>query len=151
MNKKAIELSINFLVIIIISVVVFTLGTRFIYNLASETTKLGKLTLDELDKRIEDLSCQGSERVCISRNRKVISKGDFSVFGLKIINILEGKNFNYKISSSAALDKSGNSMSGTLPYLPRDARTVNIAKNDKVEVGIGIEVWGCGRKNEDRG
>ena len=65
-NKKAaVELSLNFLVVLIISIVLFGFGVIFIRNLFSQATDLRDLTLEELDDRIADLICEGTDRVCI--------------------------------------------------------------------------------------
>ena len=97
LNKRAIELSLNFIIIIIISIVIFGFGVRFIYNLSSQANELRDLTFDDLDKKIGNLVCEGSERVCIGIDRKTIDKGKFDVFGAKILNILAAENFEVRL------------------------------------------------------
>ena len=98
MNKNGIELSLNFLVVLIISIVLFGFGVRFISRLSSEATQLQDLTLGELDERIGNLVCEGSDRVCIGIDRKTIKRTKFDVFGLKIINILDSQNFDVAVT-----------------------------------------------------
>ena len=65
LNKRGIELSLNFLVVLIISIVIFGFGVKFIYNLSSQATDLQQLTIGDLDERIGNLACEGSDRVCV--------------------------------------------------------------------------------------
>ena len=50
--KKAIELSLNFLVTVIIAVAILVLGVKFINDIAGEATELESLTADQLIKRL---------------------------------------------------------------------------------------------------
>ena len=93
MNKKGIELSVNFLVTIIIALVIFGFGVKFVYNLASGASEMESLTTDDLDERIGDLLCESADKVCIGVNRKVIPRGEFDVFGIKVINVVEKIDF----------------------------------------------------------
>ena len=73
-SKKGIELSLNFIVILIISIILFGFGVRFISRLTSEATNLQELTINELDEKIGNLVCEGSERICIGIDRKTIKR-----------------------------------------------------------------------------
>ena len=139
-DKKGVELSINFIVIIVISIIVFFFGARFIYKLASEATEIQQLTADELDERIGSLLCEGSQKVCLGIDRKLIKRGELGIFGLKIINIGLSQNFEIKVSESGAYTKKGAQIANNLLYLPKDPRTVYIQRNDDAQIGIGIEV-----------
>src|SRR3989338_6289461 len=97
-NKKAIELSLNFIIIIILSIIISEFGIRFISKLSTQAIELQEITTSELDERIGNLVCEGSDRVCVGIDRKTIRRTKFDVFGIKIINILEGQNFDIIIS-----------------------------------------------------
>ncbi|MBU90563.1 hypothetical protein CMO94_03385, partial [Candidatus Woesearchaeota archaeon] len=107
MNKKGIELSVNFLVTIIIALVIFGFGVKFVYNLASGASEMESLTTDDLDERIGDLLCESADKVCIGVNRKVIPRGEFDVFGIKVINVIETAKFRVVIEPRARIDKQG--------------------------------------------
>src|SRR3989338_10725537 len=102
-NKKAIELSLNFMVILIISIIIFGFGIRFISKLSSEAIDLTEITIDDLDERISDVVCEGSDRVCIGRERMTIRKKEVDIFGLKILNILDSQNFDIEVNPSSPL------------------------------------------------
>lgn len=150
-NKRGIELSVNFLVIIIISLVIFGFGIYFISRLSSSATELGDLTLGELDKRIGDLICEGSARVCIGIERQIIKRAKLGVFGLKILNLDDAQQFEVTVlpsnpigydSSNQPIQKTG-SFRGLLiiPSLyTSPGRAVQIDKNEQETIGIGVQV-----------
>jgi len=141
-NKKAIELSLNFMVILIISIIIFGFGVRFISRLSSEAIDLTRITEEELDERIGNLVCEGSDRVCIGIDRKTIKRTKFDVFGLKILNVLDNPRFDIVVSrptpsgytkSKAAIQTDG------LIWNPK-SRSVFIEKDEENNLGIGVQV-----------
>ena len=141
-NKKAIELSLNFIIIIILSIIIFGFGVRFISKLSTQAIELQEITTSELDERIGNLVCEGSDRVCVGIDRKTIRRTKFDVFGVKIINILEGQNFDIIISrpSPSGYTKSKQPIDADgLIWNPK-ARSVLIDKNEEKILGIGIQV-----------
>jgi hypothetical protein len=84
--KKGFELSVNFIVIIIISLVVFVGGIVFtnkFFNLASDY----KDTLDkDTEQQIENLLNDGS-KVAIAFEKKKVVRGSSAIFGLGINNV----------------------------------------------------------------
>lgn len=143
LNKKAIELSINFIVILIISIVIFGFGIAFISKLSEHATELQDMTLSELDEKIGNLVCEGSDRVCIGVERKTIPRTKFDVFGVKILNILDNKNFDIIVSPSSPIgykkDKTPITNSPNLSINPA-SRSIEIEKNEERTIGIGIQV-----------
>lgn len=145
MNKKAIELSINFIVIIIISLVVFSFGVRYIYQLGSEANKLKDMAVEELDRKIGSLACEGSERVCLGIGTKTIKKGHFDVFGLRITNVLDDNyEFNIEVNSSTIVyTKKGEEIisdENKLPKLKYRTEPFLIKQNEESDLGIGVEI-----------
>lgn len=150
-GRRGIELSLNFLVIIIISIVVFAFGVRFIYNLSSQAMELKDITTSELDEKIGNLVCEGSDRVCIGTDRKTISVKKFDTFGLKIINILNSQHFLIKVTPSNPMGytksnqpiQASSSFNG-LEIAPlvysNPGRDVLLQKNEEKVFGIGIQV-----------
>lgn len=152
LNKKAIELSVNFIVILIISIIIFGFGIKFIYDLSSQAADIQKMTIKELDGKISNIICEGAERVCIGTDRKTIQRGKIDFFGLKITNILEpaasanGQYFEIAVfppSDSLGIKKDKSPIPRTEPHLiinPPEARSIFIPQNEEQEMGIGIQV-----------
>jgi len=107
MNKKAIELSINFIVIIIISVVIFSGGII----LSNKMFKGAQDVLEELDSqsaaRIEALLDDGA-RVAMPFKSKDVARGESAVFGVGILNVLATTDFKMTVSFNEAYDESDN-------------------------------------------
>ena len=141
-NKKAIELSLNFIVILIISIIIFGFGVRFISKLSSQATELQDLTIGELDDRIGNLVCEGSDRVCIGIDRKTIKRTKFDVFGVKIVNILDSQHFIVAVSRPTPSGYTKNKAeipNDDLVWNPKE-RDIPIDKNEEKNIGIGIQV-----------
>jgi len=118
----------------------FFFGAKFIYNLASEANQLQKLSLDELDNRIEGLICSGSEKVCLGIDRKVIKRGNLDIFGLKIINVIDTRDFEVIVSSSGGFNNDKSPITSNLIIFPETRPIDDLIRNGEIEVGIGIEV-----------
>ena len=100
MNKKGIQLSVNFLVVIILGLVILGLGTSLFYKLIS-TSKDIVLDVDkQTEERLERMMQTGG-LVVISDVTKNIKAGEFADFYLGITNehsILE--EFNIIVTES---------------------------------------------------
>jgi len=96
-GKKGIELSINFIVMLIITLAVFGMGLV----LANKFFGEAKNIQEELDYKTEQeiLSILDSgERVSIPINQKDIRKGKSEVFGLGVLNIIgTGESFSITV------------------------------------------------------
>ena len=138
-SKKSIELSLNFIIVIIISITIFGFGVLFISRLSSSATDLTKLTTSQLDEQISNIACGGYERVCISPEKKEIQREKFGVFGIKLFNIKSTENFEISIIPSTALNKNGLPITNSLTIKPH-SRQVDIKQNEEKIVGIGIGV-----------
>ncbi len=68
MNKKAIQLSINFIVMLIIAIVIFAFGINFIYNLLSSAEEMKDITLEDIDNRISNLMCGANKIICLDKD-----------------------------------------------------------------------------------
>ncbi len=141
-NKKGIELSMNFIVVIILSIVIFGFGIQFISRLFTQGTDITKMSESELDEKIRNIVCEGSERVCIADESIRVGRKRIGYFGIKIFNILEGQNFDIAVSrpnpSGYRRDKS-EIYSDNLVWFPQQ-RTVYIGANEERKIAVGIEV-----------
>jgi len=145
MNKKAIALSVNFLVIIILSLVIVGLSIYFFTNILTKAKSLASYTQEELDKRIESIQCEGL--VCIPLNFKKIYPGKFTIFGMKIFN-------DYNDDKTFFLEKVCSGTSPGSETLICD-ENLNILTYDKVKIpaktekriAIGVEA----KKNAEPG
>ena len=141
-NKKAIELSMNFIVILIISIVIFAFGIRFIYKLVSDTQDFASMTFSQLDDQISSLICESSDRVCIAGDQKEVRRDQIAVFGIRIVNVLDSQNFDIVVTRPApgGFTKNNKEIYGDkIEWKPR-TRNVYISANNEMKVGVGIYV-----------
>jgi len=85
-NKKAVELSMNFLVMVILSIVVLSMGIVFVTRLFSEAAKIPDSLNQKTETEIARLLSSG-ERTAIYPGEITIPRGKADVFGLGILNI----------------------------------------------------------------
>lgn len=145
MNKKAVELSINFLVIVVISITVLGLGIKLLYDLYGGAVEMRDISLEDIDKQIENLMCEGTESVCISKDSQTIRRGDLGIFGIKIINLV-GSNTDFSITATPKkLIKKGGGEEpppfSNVECLPEcsNSRTETIPNHEEKDIAIGIK------------
>ena len=152
MNKRAVELSINFLVIVIISIVVLGLGLNLLYNLYEGSVEIRDVSLEDIDKQIGALVCEGTESACIGKDTQTIKRGDLSIYGLKILNLVNSPTTDFEITATPTklITKSGGEE--TPPFsdvacVTTCTRTETIPNHGEKDIAIGIKV----DKNADSG
>ncbi|MEA3430380.1 MAG: hypothetical protein U9R08_03850 [Nanoarchaeota archaeon] len=133
MKKGAIELSMNFLVLLVIALVVFGMSIWFIVNIYQ---KASDIDAGDIDAQIQQISC-GNQKVCLSSSSKTLIAGKWSkenVITLKIVNVLgSDKNFQILVEPVRAIDTNR-----------------NIIDDNRV-VHISPEEWFLVKNNDDVG
>ena len=87
-KRAAIELSANFLVVIIIAVVILSLSFALFKNILNKTGKTTDVLDERIKKQIENLLLNSGERVVLPINRGETSPNGALVFGLGVTNVL---------------------------------------------------------------
>ncbi|MFC1728607.1 hypothetical protein ACFLZ7_04040 [Nanoarchaeota archaeon] len=95
-SKKGMQLSINFIVILIIAIAVFGFGITFVGKFFEGASQLKENLDADTEKRIESLLNTG-EQVAIPINSKTIEIGKSDVFGVGVLNVL-GSTQEFKIN-----------------------------------------------------
>ena len=138
MNRKAITLSINFLVIIILSLVIVSLSIYFFTTILTKAKSLASYTQEELDKKIESIQCEGL--VCIPINYKKIHPGEFTIFGMKIFNDAESEaKFNLASSCSGVSAENMQSINCNKSINILTHKQVQIPARSEKRIAIGVE------------
>ncbi|MBW2974967.1 hypothetical protein KY366_04585 [Candidatus Woesearchaeota archaeon] len=108
MNKKsALQLSVSFIVIIIICLVVFISSIYIVRRFFTHAEDIKRIYDERAEKEIERLLDDGS-RVAIPFDRKTIVNGDFNTFGIGVLNMLgtgPSNKFMINISFNKAYDR----------------------------------------------
>jgi len=111
-RKGAIGLSVNVLVILIISVVILGFGISFLYTLMAKGTEFE----EDIDKKtmleLERLLMSEGEKVALPLNKIQLFRGDSHVFGVGVLNIkksVAGKsNFRIVVTPDVFIDAEDN-------------------------------------------
>lgn len=96
MSKKAIQLSLNFLVITIISIVIFGMGIYLMNKFLGHADDTVFQWEERQKKEIEDLLSQGKV-VAIPFDSKTIQQKKSDSFGVGIMNILDESPVDFRI------------------------------------------------------
>ncbi|MBW2984232.1 hypothetical protein KY361_03900 [Candidatus Woesearchaeota archaeon] len=150
MNKKGIELSVNFLVTIILAITIFVFGIMFARNLLGGAEDITRMSEEDLDAKMDDLMCPGDERVCFGVRTKTAKRGELVIFGIRILNVLDDpKEFIIEVNAIGAILKGERDITNLpnlvifksvkpLAVLP-ERRTETIDTNDDMKIGVGIQ------------
>ncbi len=143
MNKKAIELSVNFIVMLILAIVVFGFGLFFVRKVFTEAGAIKAQLSDDAEKRVELLLDRG-ERVAFPITNKDVAAGDVAIFGLGILNVRDiTTTFDVNIACTVAIypneKEISNGCSGTWTF-PIDS--FDLKKNEKKVIPIVIQAQG---------
>jgi hypothetical protein len=101
--RKAVELSVNFIVTIIIAIVVFAAGLYLLGKTRSQVSGLIDDNDAAVQKMIEDIECSGGQYACIGTREKSIVAGKAEYFTVKLFNNRDSETlFNITITPLSA-------------------------------------------------
>jgi hypothetical protein len=139
-NKRGIELTVNFFVIMIISLVILGMGI-YLVSLFFTTTEEVKTNLDIQTERHIQRILIGGERVAIPINEKEIRRGKGDIFGLGILNILgETKNFTINIEDGPFITTTNEISNPSVNIIHLPSQTKEILNNEQKIFGIPVRV-----------
>ena len=150
MNKRGLELSVNFIVMLIIAIVVFGFAITLSYRLYRGSTDMTIKIDQQTEMRMEALLDDGS-LVVIPFEKKTIPRGKLGVFGVGVLNALNRFDIEpFMITLNDILgylaikgiDKDGGDIANPESYITPlyDANTIDIPNNDRHKYAIGVEV-----------
>lgn len=138
-NKRGIELSINFIVMLIMAIAVFAGGLVFAGKFFSQAEKIRGNMDSQTEKQIEKLLDSGSP-VVIPINTKEIFRSKYDTFG---VGVMASDNGKYMLTaqpkSAYKADKSSitDSFSNWMEYQPSE---LELKKNEKGKFLIIVRV-----------
>lgn len=144
-NKRGIELSINFLVAIILAIVVFGMGLYIANMIFGGGTDIVNKNWDDFDKEVGELSCYASDNVCIHIKSVNAERGSFKTLAVTVKNGLrEMKQFRLIVANTRYIDPTGESHTTGFEKLNLfgldTGRIETLDKSEKKTFGIGVDV-----------
>lgn len=140
MNKKGVELSVNFIVVVILCLVAMGFGIRFVADMIGKGNEFVKLQLSpnvekELDYLLEN------DPVAIFPNSPQASRGKQSQFGVGIMNIVDETSFRLNISVKAGYTSENDEIKYDLSKFSFDYfNTTTIAKGVSYKGAVVVSV-----------
>jgi hypothetical protein len=138
-NKKGIELSINFIVMLILAIAVFAGGLVFTSKFFSHAEKVRGSLDSQTERQIEKLLDSGSP-VVIPINTKEIHKKNHDTFGVGVLADTNGKySLHTEFADAFRKDKSDIDTDANSWIIQPD-QDQDLEKNEKGKFLVGIEV-----------
>ena len=94
-KKASIELSMNFMVMVILSLVMLGVGFYFAKNIFVHTQDIGAQLDAQTKTQIESKLRDPASLVAVGLNRKIIKRGDHETFGVGVANRNKEKGYFY--------------------------------------------------------
>lgn len=109
MKKGALSLSINTLVVIIISLVILGAGITLLYKFIGGAEDIKGQLDTKTDQELERLLISEGKRVVLPLHIANVERGTTHVFGIGVLNLREtSEEFSLEVSLSTPLDQSNN-------------------------------------------
>jgi len=134
-SKKAMELSINFIVMLIIAMALFSFGIWFAYKFFGGAEQMRTDLDSQTQTQIENLLMSGNDRVVIPFSSKTLDKSDSSVFGVGILNVLDAAH-SFTITAKSKNCCQGNNL---VELVYNDA-SFTLANNQNVVKAIAVKM-----------
>ena len=146
-NKRGIELSVNFLVVVILSIAILSFGIKFAYDLLNSAEKIKQNEFNKIDSELDNLVCENQNVVCVTTPRKKIGSSRSAYFGVKVWNIggLTPNSFKMEINPSGTCliknDDSTETNCGSYIKSITDYKTgFEISEKGYVKKIVGVEL-----------
>jgi hypothetical protein len=152
-KKGAIELSVNTLVVVIISVVILGGGLALLYSLVSQSWHVKDQLDDQTTAEIERLLTDEGKPVALPFHFAEIVRGDNAVFGVGILNKggVSGS-FYLNVELSSAVNEAGEDISAqvdVIDWLTYYTKEILLEKEgDQVKEPISVSVPNEAKKGE---
>ncbi|PIN86014.1 hypothetical protein COV19_06695 [Candidatus Woesearchaeota archaeon CG10_big_fil_rev_8_21_14_0_10_44_13] len=144
-SKKGIELSVNFLVTLILAIVVFGMAIYLASIIFGGGESMAEKKFEDFDKEVGELACYASDNVCIHLKTETIQRGKFKSLAVTVKNVLPTeKQFRVIVKNTKMIDAAGQAITDfqrlSLFGVDVVGRTETLSKGEKKTFGIGVEV-----------
>lgn len=137
-NKRAIQLSVNFLVMLILGLFVLGMGLILTYKILNKTDDMTQILDSQLKDQVLDSLNSGS-KVSIVLNPITTKSGKVAKFPLGIYNIERKKKFYIRISYKGYYDYNGNKEYYTPKYLKFIFNNQIGGRDQGIDIAISID------------
>jgi hypothetical protein len=143
LNKRGVELTINFIVMLILGLAVLSGSIVLTKNLFSKATEYKAQVDAQTQDEIRRLITSGNQLVVVYPGNKQVARGKFGSFGVGVNNILStgSDNFEMDIRYSTYVDKDGfEGLADGSSWLVLGSSSITVAKGRVSEFAVGLSV-----------
>ena len=143
MNKKAsISLSINALVIIMLSIAMLSGGVALMYQFIGGAEDIKSLMDKKTELELERLLINEGQMVALPLHTKIVSRGENHVFGIGILNIGDENDFILQVKLNKAIDEYNKLLTGTNAesWLFYNDDKIPLKKNEHYKAAIMVNI-----------
>ncbi|MEM3127044.1 MAG: hypothetical protein QW331_03175 [Candidatus Woesearchaeota archaeon] len=137
-HKGALQLSVGFLVTIILTIVIFSLSIVFLRRTFTQATELSTELDSKTQQQIESLLVQG-QKVAVPFHRKQIDVGGTGLYGLGIYN-KAGENAKFKIEVTDGKDPTTTPPNIISKESVLYTQEIEIENNEQESLGILVKI-----------
>lgn len=139
-GKKGVELSVNFIVGLILAFAVFFAGIYLLRSITKESDNFLKQNAADFESQIEDLACTGNEYVCVGITEKQARRGETAVYTLAILNAYSEPSSaprTFTVSVEPRIAPNGASGSG-VQFFPKADEKFEAGIDEVIKVPIAL-------------
>ncbi len=141
-NKKGIELSVNFIVMLILSLSALSLGLYFARSVFRTSNDITKTPVNKFYSQLETMSCDSTQPICIGTNRKETHVGGYVVYTLVINNqFKDKKDFNVGIKVNKGFSKDHKEITDLSNIRTLTRQFVEIDSYSHERVPVTVQPW----------
>jgi hypothetical protein len=135
-GKKGVELSVNFIIGLIIAFVVFFAGIYLLRSITRQSDDFLKQNAEDFESQIETLACDGNEYVCVGITEKTARRGETAVYTLAILNSYDSQK-NFIVSVEPRIMPAGASASA-VQFFPRADEKFRAGIDEVIKVPVAL-------------
>ncbi|PIU30517.1 hypothetical protein COT07_00235 [Candidatus Woesearchaeota archaeon CG07_land_8_20_14_0_80_44_23] len=137
-GKKGVELSVNFIVGLVLAIVVFLGGLYLLKSLSTTSDNFLNQKFDSFNSQMEDIACSGNEYVCVGITEKSARQGQTAVYTLVILNAYDTTyTFNVTVEPRAGPGGPDNLLKlNFFPRAPDNNYSINPDESKKIPIAL---------------
>ncbi len=117
MNKKALEMSVGLIVVLILSILIFILAMSFLFKWFGQAEELKAEIDKQTQEQILSALSSGNQLVAIPITIQTVKRGESKTFGVGIRNIEAERQFSMAAAYSAAYTPNGDALPVDVQYI----------------------------------
>jgi len=152
-KKASIQISVNFLVVIIISIIIMSFGFILVNKMILQSDDISKGVSERLIEQTEKLLLRDGDLVAIPLIQKTIDRDDVDMFAVGVLNTVGTEDFYVNVVYNMYVDEDKTVSEGNQPFVSvingfDVGKPIEILNNEVYVFSIPIKVKNTAPKGE---